>query len=382
MTTRKWAAVAGAAAVLSAWFASPAYAQADPMKCMLPIVSSKERIVACTLVIDAAKGPKTSLAWAYRNRAHEYLRNRDFDRAIADYSELIQLYPQDRDAFICRGEANRQKRNFDQAIADYGQAIELDPNDGTAYVSRAVAYSQKEDFDRAFVDYARALELNPRDVRAYLNRGTSYRARGDIDRAMADFDQAIQISPTYKYAYLRRGNAYVDKGDFNHAIADYDDGIRLDPKNARAYLMRGLVNLRAGALPRSLADLDQSLELDPKDAYTALWREIVARRDNQPSRLADTTAQLDMTKWPAPVVRMFLGETAPEAGLAAAQDSDPQVQKSQLCEANFFAGELALQRGSKEEAARLFGLAATDCPKTFIEWSAAKVELRALGTNP
>jgi lipoprotein NlpI len=142
------------------------------------------------------------------------------------------------------------------------------------------------------------------------------------------------------------------------------------------------LQLHAGSFDKSLADLHQSLELDPRDAYTAMWREIVARRGSQPSRLADTTAQLDMTKWPAPVVRMFLGETTPEAVLAAAQDSDPQVQKSQRCEANFFAGELALQRGSKEEAARLFGLAATDCPKTFIEWSAANVELKALGTNP
>jgi hypothetical protein len=32
------------------------------------------------------------------------------------------------------------------------------------------------------------------------------------------------------------------------------------------------------------------------------------------------------------------------------------------------------------KAARLFGLA--DCPKNFIEWSAANGELKALGVNP
>jgi lipoprotein NlpI len=131
-----------------------------------------------------------------------------------------------------------------------------------------------------------------------------------------------------------------------------------------------------------LTDLHQSQELDAKDAYTALWREIVARRSNQPSRLADATAQLDMTKWPAPVVRMFLGETTPETALAAAEDADAKKQKDQVCEANFYAGELALQRSSKEDAARLFGLAVADCPKLFIEWSAAKAELKALGVNP
>ena len=89
-----------------------------------------------------------------------------------------------------------------------------------------------------------------------------------------------------------------------------------------------------------------------------------------------------MSKWPAPVLRMFLGETAPEAVLAAADDANPRVQKGQLCEANFFTGELALQRGSKEEAARLFNVVVADCPKNFIEWSAAKAELKALGIIP
>jgi lipoprotein NlpI len=378
---RKWCVFAGAAALVCS-FASPACAQVDRKKCMLPIVSSEERIAACTLIIEAAKSPKTELAWAYRSRAHQYFRNRDFDRAIADYSRVIQLYPDDRYAYVSRGAANCRNGNFDEAIADYGRAIDLDPNDGFAYVGRAAVYVQKDDFEHALADYRRALEINPNDTRAYLSRGSAQSANGDIDRAIADFDQAIKISPTYKYAYFQRGSSYADKSEFDRAIADFDEGIRLDPKDARAYRSRAMVNLRAGSLAKSLADLDQSQQLDPKDSYTALWREIVARRSNQPSRLADATAQLDMAKWPAPVVHLMLGEITPEAVLAAADHPDPMKQKEQVCEANFYTGELALQQGSKEDAARLFGLAASDCPKNFIEWSSAKAELKALGINP
>jgi tetratricopeptide (TPR) repeat protein len=382
MKTRKWAAVVSAAAVLSTWFAPPAHAQADPMKCRLPAVSSDEKIAACTLVIEAGTGPKEGLAWAYRIRAREFFRNRDFDRAITDYSQVIRFYPTDRYAYISRASANCYKANFDEAIADYDRAIELDPTDGLAYVGRAGAFVQKDDFERAFSDYARAIELNPSDVRAYLSRGSAHRTKGDIDRAIVDFDRAIQISPTYKPAYFQRGGAYVDKGDFDHALADYDEGIRLDPKDPRAYRSRAMVKLRAGSLVQSLDDLDQSLELDPKDAYAALWRDIVAKRANRPRRLAERVAQLDMATWPAPVVHLFLGETTPEAVLAAAENSDSRVQKGQICEANFYTGELALQRGSKEDAARLFSLAASDCPKGFIERSAANAELKAFATNP
>jgi lipoprotein NlpI len=64
-----------------------------------------------------------------------------------------------------------------------------------------------------------------------------------------------------------------------------------------------------------------------------------------------------MTAWPAPVIRVFLGQLAPDELLAAADDPNPYKKRGQLCEANFFSGEWSLRQGAKEEAARRFGLA-------------------------
>jgi lipoprotein NlpI len=68
--------------------------------------------------------------------------------------------------------------------------------------------------------------------------------------------------------------------------------------------------------------------------------------------------------------------------LAAADDTDTNLRRVQVCDANFYTGELSLLKGSKEEATRLFRLAASDCRHDFIEWSAAKAELKALGVAP
>ena len=70
------------------------------------------------------------------------------------------------------------------------------------------------------------------------------------------------------------------------------------------------LNLYAGALPKALEDFDQASTLDPNDAYATLWRRIVATRSNLPSRLPQAVARIDMTKWPAPVIRLFLGQLA------------------------------------------------------------------------
>ena len=49
-----------------------------------------------------------------------------------------------------------------------------------------------------------------------------------------------------------------------------------------------------------------------------------------------------------------------------------------MCEANFYTGQLALLQSRKDDAVRLFRLAAADCPPNFVESYAAKAELRLL----
>jgi len=131
-----------------------------------------------------------------------------------------------------------------------------------------------------------------------------------------------------------------------------------------------------------LADVSEASELDPQDAYKVLWADIVAQRNNAPSRLSQASMRIDMTPWPAPIVRSFLGRMPPEAVLAAADDPDAKKKKNQVCEANFYGGELALRLNAKDEAVRLFRLAANGCAKDVNEWFAANAELKALGETP
>ena len=209
-----------------------------------------------------------------------------------------------------------------------------------------------------------------------------YYQRGDLDRATADYSEAIRLDPKYAYAYNNRGSAYYHKHDENRAIADYSEAIRLDPKYAQAYFNRGVANLYAGRLPKALADLEQSTELNPKYAYAALWLHIAGARNNLPSQLAEAAKQIDMTKWPAPIIRLFLGQTTPEALLATTEDPDVKIKQRKVCEVDFYSAELALHRHAKDEATRLFRLAAKECPYSFTERAAAYAELKALGASP
>ena len=216
---------------------------------------------------------------------------------------------------------------------------------------------------------------------AYANRGLAWSRKGDLDRAIADYDQAINLYPNNVPVYNNRAIAWEAKGDLDRAIADYDRTIALDPANARAYFNRGRAYLSTGALPKALADLTRVGELRPQDPFAALWLDIVVRRSHLPSRLAAATQHIDMTGWPAPVIRLYLGQSTPAAVLAAADDPDAETRTVQVCQANFYVGELALWQGQRDEAKRLFGRAAADCPIFLDGYAGAVAELKALAAK-
>ena len=217
---------------------------------------------------------------------------------------------------------------------------------------------------------------------AFNSRGAAYRAKDDIDRAIADYSEAIRLDPKDAMAFVGRGGVLSSKGDYDRAITDYTEAVRLNPKSSMAYFARARSYLFAGSAAKALADLNLVSAHLPKDAYLALWVDIASRRNNLPSPLAQTSSQIDMTVWPAPVIRLFMDQLTPAAVLAAADDPDATRKKSQICAANFFSAELSLTRGLKDEATRLFHLAASDCPHGLNEWDAANAELKALGAVP
>jgi lipoprotein NlpI len=222
---------------------------------------------------------------------------------------------------------------------------------------------------------------------ARVARAAAYSTKGEFDSAIADYSEAIRLTPIIAIprtnnkldVYSNRGIAYHSKGDINRAMADYDEAIRLNARSLSAYLNRGRLNLYTGGLPKALADFSQASALDPKYAYAALWLDIAGQRSGIPSRLPQAVGQIDMTAWPAPVIQMFVGQLTPAAVLAAADNPNPKTKQGQVCEANFYGGELALRSAAIADATRLFRLAASDCPKGFAERESADAELKALG---
>jgi len=178
--------------------------------------------------------------------------------------------------------------------------------------------------------------------------------------------------------YLQRGVDHYTKGDYDQAIQDFSEAIRSDPKTPRALLDRGTANLYAGHFSDAQQDLSQNLHLDPTDPYAMIWLYLSRAKGGADGKdeLKTNAAGLDLSKWPGPVIQLYLGRSTPEDTLhAAGGDSD------QKCEYGFYVGEYRALRGERPQALILFRGAADGCPKDFMEYIPAVLEMKALETQ-
>ena len=66
---------------------------------------------------------------AYSNRGNVWFHKGEFDRAIADYDQAIQLDPKNTKAYYFRGMVWEKKRSLQAALADFKMHAQLAPSD-------------------------------------------------------------------------------------------------------------------------------------------------------------------------------------------------------------------------------------------------------------
>ncbi|MBU2547711.1 MAG: tetratricopeptide repeat protein [Proteobacteria bacterium] len=229
----------------------------------------REVIERTTERIDSGRIEGEELSLAYRDRANAWRNLNKYDKALADYSKVVELAPDDAKAYRDRANTWLKLKKNDEALADFSRAVELAPDDARIYRGRGYVYRIKGELDLAIADYTKAVELRPDYPMAYVNRGYAWRQKGEPDQAIADFTRAIDLDPEYALAYMQRAWDYQKRGDYTAALEDYDRAIKFRPKHAPLYWNRSAVLEKLGRLPEAAADMKKYLEIKPKDKRAA-----------------------------------------------------------------------------------------------------------------
>jgi len=200
-------------------------------------------------------------------RGQEAIARKDYESAIACFTEALRTEPTDVRLYLNRALAFRLCKRPSNAIADYTEALKRDSKGAGAgaYAFRGEAYLDNHEYDSAISDFDAALQLGLSDASSraftYVNRGIAHDEKGDIPGAIADFTEALRINPGLIKAYHHRGVANIHKGDSDRAIADFSRFIEQDPSNPLGYASRASAYRLAGDEESAMRDERRAAEL-------------------------------------------------------------------------------------------------------------------------
>lgn len=184
---------------------------------------STQVIVVAATVTQAAVVAEIVIAFA-----DAMLQHRDNPIGqLAAMDALVRRYPDQAHAYNSRGNIYYDERDYERAMADFTQAIEIDPQFAIAYNNRGNIHAGLGEDERAIADYDQAIEINPQYAIAHYNRGNAYYRLREDERAIADYDQAIRFDPQLAIAYDKLGQIYYISGNYELAVFNLREYERL-----------------------------------------------------------------------------------------------------------------------------------------------------------
>jgi WD40 repeat protein/serine/threonine protein kinase/tetratricopeptide (TPR) repeat protein len=171
-------------------------------------------------------------------RALWYVKLKQYNQALADFSKALQLDPNYADAYRHRGNTYRILQQYDEALADYQRAVQFDPGNVSAYralerthrvkrdrqaankVQQALSELRQDEYRKT---YERAIALDSDDALENNNLAWSLATCPDPEfrepqRAVALAEKAVQLAPGHGSYHNTLGVAYYRAGNWTGAI--------------------------------------------------------------------------------------------------------------------------------------------------------------------
>lgn len=166
--------------------------------CVVPPASAP---VSQAAAVPVAPAPVVHDPVADSNACYDEARKGDAKAAIAHCSRAIESGElNDADtvaALLNRGVAHKREGQFNLAIDDYSQALQLAPGDAMVLTNRANASRELGLLDSALYDVNTAIQAKPDYAAAYYVRGSIYEILREENLAQADFGRAHELAPDH-----------------------------------------------------------------------------------------------------------------------------------------------------------------------------------------
>lgn len=287
--------------------------------------------------------PANTEAYLLRARLHEF--NREYDKALPDYTVYIERRTEQQldiyEALFLRAQLYHKTSRYEEALADFKRLLKLKPRETNVILYRqtrfepgidrimtahqhvrddiyqymGLCYLEMKQYPNAVLMFDSAIFINPRDADYYYHKGFAlqqsaltalaikqyHAALGleenhaaavqqlalleDGENTLERLSAGIEVNPTYPYSYFQRAQIYMAQNNNKLALDDYNRGIELLGKDSDVFVNRALLKEKLrdfdGAEQDYLKAID--IQVNNEKAYLNLANLYVKRRQYQES---------------------------------------------------------------------------------------------------
>lgn len=189
--------------------------------------------------------PDNGYAFAWIALVRNY--NEEFGRALTAANVAVKKIPsKDKEykafAYGTRAQVYLNLKDTIQALKDYSQAINIVPDDDRFYNQRAQVYYEQGKYDLADKDYLKMISLKEGDVMGYMGIGRNANAQKRYEDAIKQFNYVVKLEPNYSSAYSFRAESYIGLKKYNEAIDDVISALGIDRDRKAFYELQELAD--------------------------------------------------------------------------------------------------------------------------------------------
>ena len=222
--------------------------------------------------------PDNGYAFAWIALVRNY--NEEFGRALTAANIAVKKIPsKDKEykafAYGTRAKVYLNLEDTIQALKDYSQAINVMPDDDRLYNQRAQVYYEQEKYDLAYKDYQKMISLKAGDVMGYMGIGRNANAQKRYGDAIKQFDYVVKLDQNYSSAYSFRAESYIGLKKYNEAIDDVITALGIDKDRKAFYELQELAD---SAFEQTVAKLKVQKIKEPNEQSWAYDLGVVYER--------------------------------------------------------------------------------------------------------
>jgi len=187
----------------------------------------------------------------------------DYQLAITEYRQLLELRPDNIEAKVNLGAALAHVGQFDEAIAMYQSVLPSLKDKNRVLLNLGLAYYKKGDLANAREQFAALHQAQPNNVQAAILLADAQIKLGDAQSAVGalePLEQANSRTPDFDYVL---GLAMIKSGRRREGVARMEKAAELG-HSGDAYMLAGATLMDLNEFEQARRDLEKALQLAPR----------------------------------------------------------------------------------------------------------------------